>query len=109
MSEPTELAVLICYLRPARNKARVVAEAEAVSLLRDLEATVLPGGPLSEQGGLFWISLPAQYLPSARKRLARLGYTFAVDLVQPVSQDETGADVAVETGERRTRWRRRTH
>jgi hypothetical protein len=109
MSQAAEHAVLICYLRPARNKARAVAEVEAVSLLRDLAATVLPGGPLSEQGGLFWISLPAQYLPSARSRLARLGYTSAVDLVQPVPQDDVGADIAPEAGERRTRWRRRTH
>lgn len=108
MSEAAEHAVLICYLRPARNKARAVAEVEAISLLRDLAATVLQGGPLSEQGGLFWLSLPAQYIPIAQSRLARLGYSSAVDLVQPVPQDEAGSDVAPEAGERRTRWRRRT-
>ncbi len=109
MSEIVEQAVLIFYLRPARNKARTVAEIEAISLLRDLGATALPGGPLSEQGGLFWIGVLARFLPTAQVRLPRLGYAFAVDHVQLVPLDETGSEVAPEAGERRTRWRRKSH
>jgi hypothetical protein len=107
--ERIEDAVLIFYLRPARNKARQVAIAEAVSLLRDLGATALPGGPLSEQGGLFWISLPARSLTMAQRRFPRLGYSTAVDLVQPVSPQDAGSVSEPEPGERRTRWRRKLH
>jgi hypothetical protein len=107
--EKAEEAVLIFYLRPARNRARQAAVVEALSLLRDLEPAALPGGPLSEQGGLFWITLPARLLPIAQRRFPRLGYSSAVDLVQPVLQDDAGSDDAPEAGERRTRWRRRPH
>ena len=110
MSEVAEQTVLILYLRPARNKARAVAEVEALSLLRDLAVTAPPGGPLSEQGGLFWISIPARFLPIAQERLPRLGYTFAVDHVQLVpASTKQAQEVAPEAGERRTRWRRKSH
>jgi SAM-dependent methyltransferase len=77
-------ALLICRLRAARKKARVAAVAEALALLRDVEATPPAGGPLSEQGGLFWIALPVSNLELARSRLPRLGYTAAVELLEPV-------------------------
>ena len=107
--ESAEEAVLIFYLRPARNKARSAAVVEALSLLRDLEATVLPGGPLSEQGGLFWVNMPARLLPIARNRFTRLGYSQAVDLVQPVPQDHAGSGDEPQADERLTRWRRKLH
>lgn len=75
--------VLICHLRPARRKARHAAVAEALGLLRDLDPVALAGGPLAERGGLFWLALPPGALPSALARLPRLGYTRAVDLLEP--------------------------
>ncbi len=107
--ESAEEAVLIFYLRPARNKARSAAVVEALSLLRDLEATALTGGPLSEQGGLFWVNMPARLLPIARSRFTRLGYSQAVDLVQPVPQDHAGSRDVPQADERLTRWRRKLH
>ena len=78
--------LLIFYLWPARSRARAVALAEALSLLGDLHARASEKGPLSEQGGLFWILLPAENLEAARVRLARSGYTAAVDWLEPVSE-----------------------
>jgi hypothetical protein len=77
-----ETALLIFHLRQARRKARAVGVAEALGLLRDLQATAPTSGPLSERGGLFWISLPAEVLDQAIERLPRLGYTEAVDVLE---------------------------
>lgn len=73
--------MLIFYLRPARSKARTAATAEALSLLRDLDATAPAGGPLSDRGGVFWIDVQSQFLEKATDRLPRLGYSCAVDLL----------------------------
>lgn len=97
--------LLIFYLRPARRKAREVAIAEALSLLRDLDAIASPGGPLSEQGGLFWITVPPALLDTATSRLPRLGYTYAVDMVEPVSRQQA----AQESQERLVRWRHKLY
>jgi SAM-dependent methyltransferase len=78
--------LLIFYLWSARRKARAVALAEALSLPSDLQARPSNKGPLSEQGGLFWILLPTEQLEVARERLPRLGYTAAVDWIEPVSE-----------------------
>jgi hypothetical protein len=72
----------------ARRKSRPVAEAEAYHLLRDLDPEILPGGPLSEAKGVFWISLPEELLDTARGRLPRLGYTQAVDLPVALADHE---------------------
>ncbi len=74
--------MLIFNLRPARCKARVVATMEALSLLRDLHVVAPAGGPLSEQGGVFWITAPVAALETINARLPRLGYTYAVDLLE---------------------------
>ncbi|MDQ3328507.1 MAG: methyltransferase domain-containing protein [Chloroflexota bacterium] len=89
--------ILLFHLIPARRKARQVAIAEALSVLRDLEPEAPPGGPLSDRGGLFWISVPTRLLEPARARLPRLGYTTAVDLAEPVPPGTRGANL--------TRWR----
>ena len=80
--------MLVCYLRPARRKARGAAEQEALSLLHGLDPVVANGGPLSERGGVFWVTLPDEHLESARDRLPRLGYTEAVDVL--VSEEDAG-------------------
>jgi hypothetical protein len=82
-----EESLLICHLRSARRKARAVAVAEALCLLRDLGAAELPGGPLAERGGVFWIDLPAGSLETALPRFTRLGYTSAVDVAEPAVGD----------------------
>ena len=95
-------AVLIFHLRAARLKARATAVAEALCLLRDVGAEAAAGGPLSEQGGVFWISLPRDAVDQARGRLPLLGYTEAVDLADPVSEGEASGGGVV-------RWRRRAY
>src|SRR6266550_7501288 len=59
-----------------------VATMEALSLLRDLHVVAPAGGPLSEQGGVFWITVPVAALETINARLPRLGYTNAVDLLE---------------------------
>lgn len=100
--------LLILYLRPARNKAREAASVEALSLLRDLHPTTPAGGPLAEHGGLFWITLPSDAIARARARFSHLGYTQAVDMVEPlcdiVACEKLGDDDKV----RVARWRKRS-
>lgn len=83
-------ATLIFYLRPARDKARAATDAEALSLLRDLNSTAPSGGPLSELGGLFWIVLPNEVLETACDRMPRLGYNMAVDVLEPATRFDSG-------------------
>src|SRR5438876_12333603 len=77
-----DTALLIFHLREARRKASAAGIAEALGLLRDLQATATESGPLSERGGLFWISLPRDRLDQAIERLPRLGYTEAVEVLE---------------------------
>ena len=67
-------------------KARKLAIAEALALLQDLGATALPGGPLSEQPGIFWIDLPDAALEEATLRLPHLGYTESVQILENTTQ-----------------------
>jgi tRNA G10 N-methylase Trm11 len=109
------VSTLIFYMRPARRKARVAATAEALALLEDLQPTAPAGGPLSEQGGLFWIEVPASSLAAAVDRLPRLGYTEAVDVVESIDDKSNQLEASQEAGqssgvaERVTRWRRKSH
>jgi adenine-specific DNA methylase len=102
--------MLIFHLWNARNKARKVAEIEARNLLRGLNPQVLKGGPLSEQRGVFWIGIPENALSHAQKRLNRLGYTRAVDLVQLMPEDTlpTNYQEHIEKKEM-VRWRKQYH
>ncbi len=54
-----------------------------LSVLANLGAQVQAGGPLSEEGGVFWVSLPAASLETALTRFSRLGYTSAIDTLVP--------------------------
>jgi hypothetical protein len=54
-----------------------------LALLADLGAAAAPGGPLSEQPGIFWINLPDAALETAATRLSRLGYSEAVYHLEP--------------------------
>ena len=92
-------AMLVLHLRAARRRARAAAVAEALALLEDLEPTAPGGGPLSELGGTAWVTVPRRHLRPALARLGRLGYTAAVDLLEPRHGD-AGTGTAV-------RWRRR--
>jgi SAM-dependent methyltransferase len=98
--------MLVLSLRPARSKAREAGSAEAVALLRDLGAEAAPGGPLSEQKGIIWVTVPVEQLPSAFPRLSRLGYAESVDLLVP---EEESARYPEESVERSVRWRRRQY
>lgn len=101
-----EETVLICHLWNARRKARDVAEAEMVGLLRDLQPRILNGGPWSERKGVFWITIPPDNLESAQIRLGRLGYTRVVDVPVVISEGELPSNPkqAVQRGEL-IRWR----
>ena len=101
--------LLIFYLRPARVKARAVAVMEALSLLRDLRAGAPVGGPLSEQGGVFWITVPANALETALTRLPRLGYTCAVDLLEAEEGDPRSVERAQGSQVRLVRWQRKLY
>jgi hypothetical protein len=93
------------HLQASRRRARDAAVAEALSLLRDLDAEAAAGGPLSEQGGVFWLTVPAARLTRLRERLPRLGYTAAVDLVLPEDEPPPLADGRAVGS---VRWRRQT-
>ncbi len=98
---PDEPETLVLHLRAARLKARELAVAEVVALLRDLDAQPANGGPLAETRGVAWVSLPAEHKATAAARLCRLGYSEAVDIV------ESPGDEHPERPVRLTRWRRR--
>ena len=78
--------------------------AEALALLHDLGPEAPAGGPLSELGGIFWLTIPSRRLAEARERLPRLGYTDAVDLVLP---EEERPPLGDEKPVGSVRWRRR--
>jgi hypothetical protein len=98
-------ATLIFYLRPVRRKALAAARTEALCLLRDLNPTAPPSGPLAERGGLFWIALPAEALDPAAARLPRLGYTIAVDRLEDAARTPTRRNARAG----RLRWRGRQY
>ena len=100
--------LLVFHLRTARCKARTVATAEALSLLRDLQAVAPAGGPLAERGGLFWITLPDDALDEAIPRFSRLGYTCAVDRLEPVIEQHSSFDRAQDQT-RLVRWHRKLY
>ncbi len=100
-------ALWIFYVRASRVKARTAATAEALSLLRDLAPQAPVGGPLADQRGIFWITLPTSNADQARARLPRLGYTCAVDAlaaIEAVSENGAEAEAA-----RTVRWKRRAY
>jgi hypothetical protein len=77
-------AHLVFHLRPGRKKALAAAQAEALALLRDLGATAPGDGPLSDRGGLFRIDVPEDLFLWTMQRFPQLGYTSAVDLLEPI-------------------------
>jgi hypothetical protein len=99
-SAESDRTTLVLHLRSSREKARESAVAEATAILRDLGAVPSRGGPLSEARGVAWIALPKENATAARSRLCRLGYSRAVDLVEPVPGDGSEGDTVV-------RWRGR--
>ena len=99
--------LLIFHLWPARRKAQAVALTEALSLLGDLQARASNKGPLSEQGGVFWILLPTEKLEAARTRLPRLGYTAAVDWLEPISEPIGRSKQRSSTPKDALRWHHR--
>jgi hypothetical protein len=97
---PDAEATFVLRLRRSRLRAREAAVAEVVAMLRDLGAHSTAGGPLSEVGGVAWVALPAGNLAEATRRLSRLGYSGAVDLVRPPEA------VPAESRSPSVRWRR---
>jgi len=80
----TSTSVLICHLRPARRRARFLAQREALALLETFAARALEGGPLSESGGVYGIEIDAGDIEAARLRFPLLGYTTRVQTLVPV-------------------------
>jgi SAM-dependent methyltransferase len=74
--------LLIFHIRPARLKARTAAMHEAAALLRPFAPKPQPGGPLSDQKGVFWLAIPSAHVEAAAIRLPRLGYAYAVDVLE---------------------------
>jgi SAM-dependent methyltransferase len=77
------VALLVLHQRASRRRARAAAVAEALALLSDLGPSAPAGGPGCDRGGLLWVELPERHLEAAVARLPRLGYSTAVDLVEP--------------------------
>lgn len=77
-----EKTLLIFYVRNSRIKAMDCAIQEALFLLRDFEPVALPGGPMGDTRGLFWIEIPSHLLNDAADLLPRLGYSYAVDFLE---------------------------
>lgn len=84
-NENAGVAHLVFHLRTARRTAKVAAVAEALSLLRGLNPSAPRGGALSEQGGVFWVDVPANLLEVSRALFPRLGYSTVVDLLEPIN------------------------
>ena len=60
-----------------------------MALMRDLGASLQTGGPLSEVGGVFWVTLPKRGFDTALDRVGCLGYTAAMDLIVPLPKEES--------------------
>jgi SAM-dependent methyltransferase len=84
--KPDDQQTLIFYLREARSKAAKAARLEALCVLKPLEAYLLRGGPLSDRGGVFWVSTNATEAALREIDYPRLGYSEAVDLVVPIQE-----------------------
>ncbi|MBD3180963.1 methyltransferase domain-containing protein [Candidatus Poribacteria bacterium] len=74
---------LVFYIRKARSKARQAAIMEVSCLFRDMGVFIPSGGPLSEKGQVFWVDIPQKHIDDAVDRMQRLGYTEAVDMLEP--------------------------
>src|SRR5437879_6248989 len=62
-------SILVLRLRRPRIKSKDVAGAEVAALLRDLGGRPAHGGPLSEVGGVAWVSVPTRSVELALQRL----------------------------------------
>ncbi len=94
-------------LRAARRKAREAAFAEMLAVLRGLDARRGAGGPLSDEPGVAWVSLPEPNLETALRRLSRLGYTEAVEVVTPLGKIDLDLPGRPRIKPIITRWKRR--
>ena len=101
----TEERLFVLRLRAARRRAREAAAAEAIALLRGLSPRLETGGPLSERGGVFRLAVDAAAVEEAVDRLQRLGYSDAVDLLDPVGDAGAGRGRDAEL----VRWRGHLH
>lgn len=89
----------VCHVRASRKKAVEAAAVEMLGLVRDLNPVRCPGGPLSEQGSVFWIEVPRASAADAIDRFPRLGYTNAVDQLIAIQRPSTSRKSVV-------RWRK---
>lgn len=97
--------ILIFHLLPGRDKAVDAAKQEACAVLHEIGARPLPGGPLSEVGGVFWIETDdIEKLDSAEQQFARLGYSGLVQLLQKIPESHFR-----EEKPEMTRWRGRPY
>lgn len=84
------MTLLIFHIRTARLKARLAATAEAEALLHDFTPQNQPGGPLSGQRGVFWLTVDTEDMDDLAQRLPRLGYSEAVDVLVSASGKNAG-------------------
>jgi hypothetical protein len=91
--------LLVLRVRRSRGKAVGLAVLEAVSVLGDLGAEAVAGGPFGDEAGTAWVTIPAESLDDASALLPRLGYTTAVDALVP-SNGRVSSSV---------RWRGKSH
>jgi len=98
---PAASTTLVLRLRPSRARARRLAVAEAVSLLRDLDAAPARGGPFGSEPRVVWVTVPTASLDDVVARLPRLGYTVAVDTAEERLYEEDAEAARDEAVDRR--------
>ncbi|MCK4352536.1 hypothetical protein KAW65_03920 [candidate division WOR-3 bacterium] len=104
---PKNWSIFVFYTRKARQKAVESSIVEALCLLRNLDASALRGGPLSEKRGVFWIAIPSEKLGLAINLLPRLGYTYTVDILRPVARGQR--NILQSSRDRMVRWHKKTY
>lgn len=91
-------AIFVLHVRPARSKARRAALEEVVAVLHGLGAAAHSGGPFSEVKRVAWVAVPRANVGAAVARIRKLGYSSAIDVLEP-------ADVRHAAAEHTVRWR----
>lgn len=75
---PDNHTMYVCKLRASRNKARVAAVVELLSLLSICEPLALLSGPLAEERGIVWIAVRSSCESIAEQQFHHLGYIESV-------------------------------
>ena len=79
--------LLILRLRATRSHARALAVAETVAALAHLGCAPEPGGPLSEQRQIAWVSIDQDKVDALPDEIPPLGYVSTIDVLESPYRD----------------------